>query len=93
MDESMCPCYYDCLKYIMKLLNDTEYEYAKEWRKRVNRKIKVGDKIKFDNPITFENGETINTFTYRGKCIFESGNKLYRITKYKNYSFKIILNK
>ena len=93
MDESMCPCYYDCPKYIMKLLNDTEYEYAKEWRKRVNRKIKVGDKIKFDNPITFENGETINTFTYRGKCIFESGNKLYRITKYKNYSFKIILNK
>ena len=56
----------------------------------IHRKEVHYNKIKFDNPITFENGETINTFTYLGKSIFKSGNKLYRITKYKNYSFKII---
>ena len=100
MDESMCPCYYDCPKYIMKLLSDTEYEYAKEWRERVKKahskpkvNIKVGDKVKFDTPITFEDGRTIDTFTvakYYRRFVFESEGKLYRIPKYKDKKFEII---
>ncbi len=34
MCESMHPFYYDCPKYIMKLLDDTEYEGAIDWRKK-----------------------------------------------------------
>ena len=32
MDESMCPCEYDCPKSILNLLDETENEYSNEWR-------------------------------------------------------------
>lgn len=38
MDESVGPCYYDCPESIMKLLTETEYEYAKNWRQLVEEK-------------------------------------------------------
>lgn len=40
MDESMGPCEDKCPKAILDLLSPTEYEYAKEWRKRCYENLK-----------------------------------------------------
>lgn len=34
MDESVGPCEAECPERILKLLTETEYEYAKDWRQR-----------------------------------------------------------
>ena len=39
MDETMGPCEGKCPKAILDLLTPTEYEYAKEWRKRCYENI------------------------------------------------------
>lgn len=100
MDESMCPLYYDCPKYIMKLLSDTEYDGAKEWRRRVKeaskkRKValKEGNMVRFNVPIEFESGRILDTFKvvkYRGKFVFENNGKLYRIRKYRDREFEVM---
>lgn len=100
MDESMCPLYYDCPKYIMNMLSDTEYDGAKEWRKRVEetRKkpkvtVKEGDIVRFTKPIEFTDGCTINVFKavkYNGRFVFENNGKLYRIYKYKEKEFEVM---
>lgn len=38
MDETMNPFYYDCPVGILKLLTETDSEYALEWRKKCNEK-------------------------------------------------------
>lgn len=40
MDESVGPCECKCPKAILDLLTPTEYEYAKEWRKRCYENLK-----------------------------------------------------
>lgn len=40
MDEACGPCAYDCPKSILKLLPETENEYALEWRKKCKEKAK-----------------------------------------------------
>lgn len=40
MDESMGPCECKCPKAILDLLTPTEYEYAREWRKRCYENLK-----------------------------------------------------
>lgn len=40
MDETMGPCEDKCPKTILDLLTPTEYEYAKEWRKRCYENLK-----------------------------------------------------
>lgn len=100
MDESMCPCYYDCPKYIMNMLSDTEYDSAKEWRKRVeeNRKkpkitLKEGDIVRFAKPIEFTDGciaSIFNVVKYNGRFAFEINGRLYKIRKYKEKKFEII---
>lgn len=41
MDESMGPYKYDCPKGILDLLDPTDYEYAKEWRKQCYENIEA----------------------------------------------------
>lgn len=67
MSESSVPCYYDCPKSILKLLSDTDDEWALEWRKvcyenieeKKNTisigKLPIGTKIE----ITKHNGEKV----------------------------------
>lgn len=78
MDETMGPCECSCPKRVLDLLSPTEYEYAKDWRKRceehrkaVNAKaalkrLKEGSKIKLhDN----DNTELVGTI-HRHRFVF-----------------------
>lgn len=59
MDETQGPCYYDCPVSILKLLTETTFEYAQEWRKKCREKaaskknpdslsnLPIGSKIRF----------------------------------------------
>ena len=62
IDETMGPNQRECPESILRLLSDTDNEYAKEWRKNCKEnikkrkelsKFKSGDKIVFDNDIVF----------------------------------------
>lgn len=45
MDESMGPCYYDCPKYILDCLTETEYEYAINWRNKCREHTKKKNQL------------------------------------------------
>lgn len=59
MSESMGPLYYDAPKVLLDKLTPTESEYAIEWRqacrdKAAARKVKVGDKVRFTDPVCWQ---------------------------------------
>jgi hypothetical protein len=65
MSEEMGPNQCDCPEKILKMLTPTTNEYALEWRKNCQEtidkkksapKLKAGDIIEFDKPMTFTNG-------------------------------------
>lgn len=64
MDESMCPCYYDCPKGILDLLTPTDNEYANEWRKECRKKA---NEKGWEKKIAL--GETIKYKAYDGEII------------------------
>lgn len=64
MDESMCPCYYDCPKGILDLLTPTDNEYANEWRKECRKKAKEKG---WEKKIAL--GETIKYKAYDGEIM------------------------
>jgi len=106
-NESKCP---GCILDILSPVNELGYgencvKYAQEWRNRCyfnlksNTKVKDGDKIRFDFPIHFTNGETHQEFKIRkyGKKIrFMDVNALglingiYQITGWKDRAHTIL---
>lgn len=87
MDETMGPCIANCPASILDLLTPTDSKWANDWRekcrKNANRKpIKIGDTIKFTEPVY--NGETIfqKIKYYRYRNVFKSASgALVRLTK------------
>lgn len=65
MDETCGPYNYDCPESILKLLSETDNEYALKWRelcrkengyKKLLRKLPVGTTLNLYSPDTFNNG-------------------------------------
>lgn len=75
MDESVGPCYYDCPESIMKLLTETEYEYAKNWRKLVEEKRNKPDlnKLPIGTMIawTTHDGKERKAYKHEAACQFK----------------------
>ena len=71
MDETMGPYQTECPTSILDLLTPTTSEYAVQWRANCRSyqtrrasatKLKEGDTITFEKPITFTSGAVISTF-------------------------------
>jgi hypothetical protein len=102
MSENCGPYYYNCPSSILKMLTPTDNEQSNEWRakcwetinnKKKTPKIENGTTIKFKNPISFTNGDLIDTFTIRkfGKRInFIANGKWYSISKWRKRDFEIV---
>ena len=96
MDESMGPSESRCPKTILELLTPTDSQYAKDWRARcwehINKrknapKVKAGDWVKFSQPITFSNGDTLDTFNYDKGSRFKRYYGVYRITNWREKEY------
>ena len=79
MDETMGPNEARCPKSILDALSPTEYEYAAEWRRRCHAnlataataaKVKKGDRIRFAEPLRFNDGRTRQTFRFIERSTF-----------------------
>lgn len=93
--ETCHPYYYDCPKSIFGLLTAPITSYSKEWRENVQKRLakrqpKKGEKIKFSEPITFQNGEQISEFEFVSHSTFRVGFRHYRISGWKSREFEII---
>lgn len=101
MDESMHPYCYDCPKRILNLLTPTDNENAKAWRsecrKQLSEKKKVptlkdGMIIRFENPLNFTDGRTLQEFQvvkFGRKVRFRNGG-LYNISKWRERKFEVV---
>ena len=94
--EDAGPYAYDCPKSVFKLLTPTKSEFAQNWRKEVEKyhaqgKISVGDKVIFDQEITFQNGYQGRVFTWLGGSKFAAdyGYKV-RITNWRSYKHEFV---
>lgn len=93
MSESMGPLYYDAPKVLLDKLTPTDSEYAIKWRqacrdKASARKVKVGDKVRFADPVRWGNSNEETDFRIirlngvRGLvCESLSGKVLVRVSK------------
>jgi len=101
MDETVEPYYYDCPKSILDLLTPTDNESANIWRqkcwiKQNMPKIKDGDIVKFDKPISFTDGSSGDTFqkvsygNRRGVFKELKSGQFVRISGYQDRKFEII---
>lgn len=108
MDETMIPAYYDCPKSILKLLSPTDRETSLIWRqkcleqaekKKAKPKVKTGDIIEFEKPMSFTNGYTGKRFEvvdWNGTKVFKmilegTNNRPYvKIRKWRQMEYKII---
>lgn len=69
MDESMGPIECQCPLRILEGLSEPSNEYAKQWRENVRKwnaekspKAKIGNILKFAEPLKFQNGEKHDVF-------------------------------
>lgn len=93
MEESTGPYYYDAPKVLLDKLTPTDSEYAIEWRRKCRdraaaRKVKVGDIIRFADPVRWGNSNEETDFRIirltgvRGLvCDSISGKGLVRVSK------------
>lgn len=109
--EGMGPCECECPERILRLLSPVESfnggEYASNWRAkcrenlaRNKRKLKHGTIIKFREPLTFTNGEVLDTFAVsidgRKTRFVVMGDyvtqreRVYRISHWKTREFDIL---
>lgn len=105
MDENMGPYMYQCPARILDRLSPTTNEYALKWR-AANRqavaqrasvpKVQDGTIVKFNTPIRFTTGETLDTFK-----VFKNGAKVrfgyvgstfpaFRITRWQDRPFTVV---
>lgn len=102
MDETVGPVESDCPKSILEKLTPTEFEWAKQWRERcwanVRRReaanaLRDGDRVRFKDPIRFENGQWLQEFAIyknpRSRVLRFTDNvgNLYRISNWKSREF------
>lgn len=101
MSENSGPCGTDCPKKILNLLTPTDSEWANEWRAKQNKKtstkLQEGDKVEFDDEISFCDGSKHKTFIvthyYKGgrKHIgFMANGELYNISGYTKLKYRVI---
>ena len=72
MDETMEPYAYNCPERILDILTPTDNDNANTWRskcrlvikqKKDRPKFKAGDKLEFEEPIRFANGDKLTRLT------------------------------
>lgn len=102
MDESMGPCEAECPARILDLLTPTTRPYAIEWRARCRanlerkaRPLRGGERIRFDEPMTFTDGYTGQEF-----IVIKVGRKLrlrapergglYRMSRLRERAWSIV---
>lgn len=108
MDETEGPYNYDCPKRILDILTPTDDEFAIQWRIKCRNRIeqekrlKIGSRIRFKNPVKFTSGRTASLFkivqdawakrkAFALMAIPDEGEPfLCRIPKWKNYDFEIV---
>lgn len=108
MDETEGPYNYDCPARILDLLTPTTSEWANEWRKKCrehierDKRLAIGSKIRFKNPVTFTSGRTASVFeiirdawakrkTFALMAIPDEGEPFpCRVHKWKSYDFEIV---
>lgn len=71
MDETVGPNAADAPSKVLDLLTPTTHEFANQWRarcrERINRRRALVDRsiVRFARPMSFSDGSTRDTFTYR----------------------------
>jgi hypothetical protein len=92
MEEAQIPGYYDCPARILDLLTPTENPLALEWRASCREelakraaapRVRVGDEVRFEAPLTFSNGDVESTFTYQGGSSFRTERGAYSIAHWR----------
>ena len=96
IDESSGPFSYDCPKSVFKLLTPIKSEFANEWRAIVAKsydapKLENGDKIIFDQEISFVNGWSGHVFIWLGgsKFLASNGSKVL-ISNWRSYKHEVV---
>ncbi len=102
MTENMGPCEDDCPRHIFDLLSPTSHEYALDWRRRCAanlalraRAIEDGDRIRFEEPLTFSDGSVGQEFNVekRGRRVIlrdpHTGGR-YRISRFMHRRWEVI---
>ena len=92
MSENSGPVQCDCPASILDMLSETDNEYALEWRARCRNNLKkkippFGSKVRFEQPIRFEDGAELQEFTVvrmgkRRKVLRGSNGFHYRLSRY-----------
>jgi hypothetical protein len=95
IDETSGPFAYDCPKSVFKLLTPTDSKFANEWRSIVAKsydapKLENGDKIIFDQEISFVNGWSGHVFIWLGgsKFLASNGSKVL-ISNWRSYKHEV----
>src|SRR5690606_19359623 len=100
MEETEGPYYHDAPERILDILSPTDHEYAVKWRERCRErlakkkaiKVGVGDKIRFEHPISFTDGfkgQDFELVRYRKRgIIFRSldNRRFYRVSGWRERS-------
>lgn len=97
MDESENPCFYNCPKRIMDIIERSQpiNEYAKKWRAKVHKvldtELTKGKVICFKNDICFGSWHD-TAFKYLGtnKFLNTKYHVVVSIPKWKEYDFNVI---
>lgn len=102
MTENMGPCEDNCPRYILDLLSPTSHQYALDWRRRCaanlalrSRPIEDGDRIRFEEPLTFSEGSVGQDFIVekRGRRVIlrdpHTGGR-YRISRFMDRRWQVI---
>lgn len=100
--EDMGPGENECPAAILDLLSDPpENDYARQWRERCRANLakreairarpkpKQGDTVKFERPLEFTNGDTLDTFTYERGARFTHSGRTYHITKWQERGYEV----
>lgn len=93
--EESGPLVYDCPKKVFNLLTPTYSEFAIAWRAEVAKqyvapKLEIGDKVIFDQEISFVNGWSGHVFIWLGGSKFRASNGgAVRITNWRSYKHEV----
>jgi hypothetical protein len=100
MVEDVGPGYHDCPNRILDRLTPTESEWAQEWRQACRTRnaertarptVKAGYTVRFAQPLTFTNGDVLDTFVYEQGSKFRGpyGGR-FHITKWRDRAYEVV---
>lgn len=94
MSEDMGPVEAACPKRILDRLTPTDSEYANKWRAACRARLakprpQQGQTVKFMLPLSFNNGDVLDTFTYVKGSRFTHNGMTYRITNWQDRDYTI----